>query len=663
MRRKHSCLAGPLAGFAHRRCRVRRQEARQRAAAEAVRTSWQEDLADDPISATALGDHALQRQAARHVGGGDRPRATSATTCAWPRCARSTRKNSRRPTSSTTTCSSARSRRASTKYSSSRGCTPSRTFDGPQLLAEVAEFAPFKTVKDYDNWIARINASGVYIDQWIVLLTQGATERRTQPRITIQKVLEQIKPQLRHGSGSEPVLRAVQEDAGQHPGRREGPAAPPPPRPPSRPWRCRRSSASTSSSATSIYPRRATRSASTTRRTASCTTATASSYYTTIDNLDAARIHNIGLEEVKRIRAEMEKTLEGINFLGTLDQFLVFIRTDPRFFYKTPEELMAAYEKTARGIEPQLPKLFGKLPKTPFGIRADSRGQRADDDHGVLPAAVTRRRAAGQLLRESLQAGVAADLGNRGADRARVRAGPSPADRAVVRAHGPAGIPPQRGLHGVHRRLGAVLREASATTSASTRTTSRRSASSTTTCGARCAWWSTPACTQFKWTRDQAIYFFKQNTGKSEQDIDNEVDRYISWPGQALAYKLGQLRIQALRAEAEKALGDALRYPRVPRPAPRQRRIAPVRAGHGNACLDRRAERAAVIVDRSASHHVVLQVGLPARRWRCSSRAQRVSAAARCRLAWARRCAGMSSRFSSNSISKRARDAARLAAA
>jgi prolyl oligopeptidase len=60
----------------------------------------------------------------------------------------------------------------------------------------------------------------------------------------------------------------------------------------------------------------------------------------------------------------------------------------------------------------------------------------------------------------------------------------------------------------------------------------------------------------FKWTRDQAIYYFKQNTGKSDLDIQNEVDRYISWPGQALAYKLGQLRIQALRAEAEKALGE-----------------------------------------------------------------------------------------------------------
>ena len=60
----------------------------------------------------------------------------------------------------------------------------------------------------------------------------------------------------------------------------------------------------------------------------------------------------------------------------------------------------------------------------------------------------------------------------------------------------------------------------------------------------------------FKWTRDQAVYYFKQNTGKSDQDINNEIDRYIAWPGQALGYKIGQLRISALRAEAEKALGD-----------------------------------------------------------------------------------------------------------
>lgn len=70
------------------------------------------------------------------------------------------------------------------------------TNSGPQMLAQVAEYAPFNTVKDYDNWIARINASGTYIDQWIAQLTQGTTERLTQPRLVVNKVLEQLKGPL-----------------------------------------------------------------------------------------------------------------------------------------------------------------------------------------------------------------------------------------------------------------------------------------------------------------------------------------------------------------------------------------------------------------------------------------------------------------------------------
>ena len=64
------------------------------------------------------------------------------------------------------------------------------------MLAEMAEFAPFATVKDYDNWISRINASSLYVDQWILQFTQGTQERLTQPRVIIQKVLEQIKGPL-----------------------------------------------------------------------------------------------------------------------------------------------------------------------------------------------------------------------------------------------------------------------------------------------------------------------------------------------------------------------------------------------------------------------------------------------------------------------------------
>ena len=278
-------------------------------------------------------------------------------------------------------------------------------------------------------------------------------------------------------------------------------------------------------------------------------------YYTTIDNPDATRIHNIGLEEVKRIRAEMEKTLEGINFLGTLDQFLSFIRNDPRFFYKTPEELFAAYEKTARGIEPQLPKLFGRLPKTRLRHPPHSGGERAHDDHGVLPAAVARWFARPGNYYVNLY---------------------KPESRPIWEIEA---LTAHESVPGHHLQI-ALSYELTGLPEF------RRNADYT----AFIEGWALyseslgyelglykddfskigqlnydmwravrlvvdTGMHQFKWTREQAIYFFKQNTGKSQQDIENEVDRYISWPGQALAYKLGQMRIQALRAEAEKALG------------------------------------------------------------------------------------------------------------
>jgi uncharacterized protein (DUF885 family) len=277
--------------------------------------------------------------------------------------------------------------------------------------------------------------------------------------------------------------------------------------------------------------------------------------YTTIDNPDPARIHNIGLDEVKRIRAEMEKTLEGINFLGTLDQFLGFIRTDPRYFYKTPEELFAAYEKTARGIEPQLPKLFGRLPKTPFGIRA-------------VPAETAPTTTTAYYQPPSLDGSRA---GNFYVNLYKPESRPIWEIEALTAHESVPGhhlqvalsyeipnLPPFRrnadqtafveGWALYSERLGydLGLYQDDISKMGQLNYDMWRAVRLVVDTGMHA----------FKWTRDQAIYYFRQNTGKSELDIANEVDRYISWPGQALAYKIGQLRIQALRAEAEKALGE-----------------------------------------------------------------------------------------------------------
>jgi uncharacterized protein (DUF885 family) len=428
------------------------------------------------------------------------------------------------------------------------------TGSGPQQLAEVAEYAPFNTVKDYDNWIGRINSSGTYIDQWIVLLTQGANERLTQPRIVINKVLDQLKGPLTADVEANPFYAPFKKFPASVPAAEQA----------------RLTAAAKTAIQTIAIPafQRLDKFFREVYLPASRDTVgiydipggdqyyrNRINYFTTLTNMDAVRIHNLGLEEVKRIRAEMEKTLEGINFLGTLDQFLGFIRTDPRFFYKTPEELMGAYEKTLRGIEPQLPKLFGRLPKTPVGIRP-------------IPEATAPTTTTAYYQPPSL------DGSRQGYFYVNLY---KPETRPMWEVEA---LTAHEAVPGHHLQIALSYEMQNVPQF-------RRNADYT----AFIEGWALyseklgydlglyqddfqkmgqlnyemwravrlvvdTGMHAFKWTRDQAVYYFKQNTGKSDQDINNEIDRYIGWPGQALGYKIGQLRISALRAEAEKALGD-----------------------------------------------------------------------------------------------------------
>jgi uncharacterized protein (DUF885 family) len=429
-----------------------------------------------------------------------------------------------------------------------------RTFDGPQLLAETAEFAPFKTVKDYDDWIARLNATGAYVDQWILLLTQGVNEKLTQPRVTIQKVLEQLKGPLTADPEANPFYAPFKNMPASIPAADKA-----------------RLTAAAKAAVQNVaipafqrfdkFFRDVYLPGS--RDTVGIYDIPGGDqyyrnrviYYTTIDNPDIAGIHNLGLSEVKRIRAEMEKTLEGINFLGTLDQFLQFIRTDPRFYYKTSDELFAAYEKTARGIEPQLPKLFGRLPKTSFGIRpipAESApttttayyqppsmdGSRPGNFYVNLYKPETRPiwevealTAHESVPGHHLQISLAYEL--QGLPEFRRNAS------YTAFVEGWALYSEKLGYElGLYKDDISKMGQLNYDMWRAVRLVVDTGMHS------------------YKWTRDQAIYFFKQNTGKNELDITNEIDRYISWPGQALAYKLGQVKIQQLREEAEKALGD-----------------------------------------------------------------------------------------------------------
>jgi len=552
MRRKIAALLVPLVGLLTVDAAFAAKKAANAPLLKLFETSWQEDLADNPMAATALGEHRYDNLLTDMT-----PEAIARRNQLMYTRLAALRKIPKEKLEKADQLNYDLFERETRVRLNEAQFKPYlyaiRTFDGPQLLPELAEVHPFQTVKDYDNWISRINSSGMYIDQWIVLLGQGAAERRTQPRITIAKVLEQIKPQLVTDPEASPFFAPFKKipasiDAAN---------------------KDRLIAAGKLAVQTVAVPafQRFDKFFREVYLPASRDTVgiydtpdgelyykDRMKYYTTIDNPDAARIHNIGLEEVKRIRAEMEKTLEGINFLGTLDQFLSFIRNDPRFYFKTPEELFAAYEKTARGIEPQLPKLFGRLPKTSFGIRP-------------IPAASAPTTTTAYYQPPSLDG---SRQGNFYVNLYKPETRPTWEVEALTAHESVPGHHLQIALAYELTGLPEFRRNADYTAFIEGWALYAESLGSelglykddfSKMGQLNYDMWRAVRLVvdtgmhQFKWTRDQAIYYFQQNTGKNRQDIENEVDRYISWPGQALAYKLGQLRIQALRAEAEKALG------------------------------------------------------------------------------------------------------------
>jgi len=560
MRRKIAALLVPLVGLLTVDASFAAKKAANAPLLKLFEASWQEDLANDPITATAVGDHRydalLPDMSVENIA---KRNQLMFTRLAALRKIDKTKLD--KPDQLNYDLFERETRIRLNEAQFKPYLYAIQTGSGPQLLPELAETHPFQTAKDYENWIARINASGAYLDQWIVLLGQGAAERRTQPRLIVNKVLDEIKTQL----VTDP------EASGYYAPFKKMPAS----------FDAATKDRLTAAAKTAIqtvgvpafqrfdkFLREVYLPAS--RDTVGIYDTPDGDlfykdrvkYYTTIDNPDPARIHNIGLEEVKRIRAEMEKTLEGINFIGSdkdprpvLDQFLSFIRNDSRFYYKTPEELFAAYEKTARGIEPQLPKLFGKLPKTGFGIRP-------------IPASSAPTTTTAYYQPPSLDG---SRQGNFYVNLYKPESRPIWEIEALTAHESVPGhhlqIALSYELTGLpeFRRNGdyTAFIEGWALYSESLGYELGLYKDDFSKFGQlNYDMWRAVRLVvdtgmhQFKWTRDQAIYFFKQNTGKSTQDIENEIDRYISWPGQALAYKLGQMRIQALRAEAEKALGD-----------------------------------------------------------------------------------------------------------
>ncbi len=424
---------------------------------------------------------------------------------------------------------------------------------GVQTANEVSDVISFSSSEDYDDWITRMRALPLHVDQTIALMKEGIRVGMVHPRVIMERIPAQIRAQVvkdpedslfftpfkkfPEGVGSSEQARLAAEAKAAITGHvvpayrkldkffaeaylpacHESVGAWKLPR--GREW----------------YAFRARR-------------------FTTTD-LTPEAIHEIGLSEVRRIRGEMEKIIAALEFDGTLEEFLEFLRTDEQFYFTDPEELLAAYRSLTRRIDPALVKLFKTMPRMPYGVEpipdniapdtttAYYRQPAADGSRaGTYFVNLYRPEVRPKYEMEALSLHEAVP-GHHFQIALAMELGELPAFR---RYNGYTAFTEGWGLYA--ESLGDELGFYEDPYSKFGQLTYEM-------------WRAVRLVVDtgmhtMEWPRQKAIDFFMANAAKTEHDIVNEIDRYIAWPGQALAYKIGELKIKELRARGVERLGD-----------------------------------------------------------------------------------------------------------
>lgn len=275
--------------------------------------------------------------------------------------------------------------------------------------------------------------------------------------------------------------------------------------------------------------------------------------YTTL-TMSPDEIHNIGLKEVSRIKGEMNSIMREVKFDGDLPAFLHYLRTDPQFYAKSAHELLAEASYWAKKADGILPRFFGQLPRKPYGI-------------APVPADIAPTYTAGRY------AGSADPLrpSNYWVNTSLLNQRPMWALPALTLHESVPGHHLQISLAGEQTDQPAFRRNAYISAFGEGWALYAEHL------GIEMAYYETPyqhfgrlvyemwraarlvvdtGMHAKAWTREQAQQYMRDNTALSEHEITTEIDRYISWPGQALAYKLGELKIRELRARATQILGE-----------------------------------------------------------------------------------------------------------
>ena len=420
--------------------------------------------------------------------------------------------------------------------------------DVPRIIGAM----PTTTRQDYENIIGRLQGIGPLVDQTIRLMERGIAAGLTPAAVVMRNVPDQAAAQIVSEPARSPLLEAF----------RRFPAAIP-----------EAERADLTRRATDAYVRVARpafeklRDFLGQRYLPACRQATAASAlpdgaalyaynvkWHTTTSLSPQQIHEIGLAEVKRIRAAMDQVIAASGFKGSYEEFVRFLRTDQRFYFTDADALVSAYRDIAKRADPELAPLFGRLPQSPYGVK-------------VVPEAAAPSQTTAYYEPGAFNVG---RPGYMFANTYKLEMRPTWEMEALTLHEAVPG----------HHLQGALAREL--TDLPAFRQNAYLSAFGegwglySEKLGIEMGIYKTPyedfgrlsyemwrACRlvvdtgmHWKgWTRAQALDYLRQNTALSEQEVRTETDRYIAWPGQALSYKLGEIKLWQLRHEAEKALG------------------------------------------------------------------------------------------------------------
>ncbi|HEV7166109.1 MAG: DUF885 domain-containing protein [Gammaproteobacteria bacterium] len=439
---------------------------------------------------------------------------------------------------------------------------PLNQLGGIQTVGDIAtQSLRFTTLKDYQDWLKRLQSFGTYMDQDIALLQQGVDEGRVLPQVVAQRIPQQISDNIvtdpTKSAFYAPFLKLppnVQIDA--------------------KTWSGMQSDAQTAISNVVLpaYQRLQTFFTATYlphARTALAVTTLpdGKAYYAylvrhfTTTSMTPEQVHELGLQKVAEIHKQMLDVIAQTHFKGSFADFLHYLRTNPKFYYKNPADLLEAYKAEAKTIDPLLVKEFGRLPRVPWGISVIPADQAPNTypAYSMQPAADGSRAAFMAVnlykpeTRPKYEIPVLTCHEGRPGHALQLSLAMEMTDLPKFRRFGYFNVygegwalytetlcgemgvynDPYTGRPDPYKEFGMLSYQ---------------------------MWRAVRLVVDtgihdYGMTRAQAVQMFKENTALTDQNISTEVDRYIAWPGQALSYMIGEIEIQKLRKLAEGKLG------------------------------------------------------------------------------------------------------------